>query len=1179
MRLKELELHGFKSFARKTKIRFDDQYSVIVGPNGCGKSNISDAIRWVLGEQSAKNLRGSKMEDVVFAGSADLKPMNYCKVSITFDNYDKSLPIDYEEVVVSRIVYRTGESKYQINKSNVRLKDVRELFMDTGLGKEGYSIISQGRIDEILSSKPEERRVLLDEAAGVSKYKYKRDESLKRLTNTLENLSRVEDIMQEADKTRLYLKKEAEKAEKALGLKKELELKELAHFKQISSEISKDMDELKDEFDQEKNKLKEVKSSFEKNKKSLEDAKIKLNFLEVDEQNKKIEYKNIESTYNEVSTNLKIDTQKLISFKKDIERIIEDIASQNIKLASLNEKEKKENKDLELENNNLALLNEKSLQINGDIRLLKTELLKLNESVEDAKSNLNFHKEKQNQYDLTLMTNDNLAKNYQIEFESLTMDMDLHTNNQEALIKEIREKDLNAKALISDITKLEDGRDKIKELVQQLEESLDKQVDELKTITNQLSHLESNLSLLMNLNDNYEGFYKPVQNFLKISRDNKEIRSRYINPLADEIRVKDGFEKAIEYALGGQLQNIITRTMEDTEILINYLKSNNIGRLTFLPLERFFSGKKDKLGLFESDYIEFASDVVKCKNEIKPLIDSLLGRTIIVDSMQKARSLANKTKNRIVTLDGDIINTSGSIVGGSNKFGSYNLLNRKKEIKNLKTDIENINNKILNLNKIIDKSKLDLEKEIKSLEEINQNIKKKTEVRNTLMGELNQLKLEEALLLNEVSKTKDKIDDIRKKIASFTSFDQNEIEETKKEVIDLVSEISMLEKKSEKKNSILVDLEKESFINKNKIDSSERDIRVFSNNVSSIKNEIIEGNKNLIRLEGDYESSKLLYESTQTKIAEYEKTLNIYEELVEKYEDDLLDLEARVKEGRNELTMLNDLNLALANESSKLELSISRKESFYNNLYEKLSFHKISLMEDYGYSSDELQIKLDSLEELFVDEDELKKIKKSYMKISNYNEAAIEEYKAIKSDYEFYMNQKDDLLNSKADVEEVISSLEVQILDEFNTSFKEINSRFDRIFSTLFEGGSARLILDNNTDLSGGVDIEAKLPGKNMQNLSLLSGGERALIAVSLLFAIFETNPAPFCILDEADAALDEANINRYVEYLKSFDDIQFIMITHRKTTMVIANTMYGVTMEEEGISKVLRLELGEYDN
>lgn len=1172
MKLKELEIHGFKSFARKTKIKFDNKYSVIVGPNGCGKSNISDAIRWVLGEQSPSSLRGSKMEDVVFSGTQDLGPMNYCKVSIIFDNSDKSLDLPYNEVRVTRTVYRTGESKYELNKVNVRLKDIRELLMDTGLGKEGYSIISQGKIDEILSAKPEQRRSLLDEAAGVSKYKYKRDESVKRLDNTLNNLLRVDDIMNEVEKNLNYLKKEATKAKKAIELKNQLENLELTYYKKLYQKSF-------NEFKEKSGVLRDLIRSKNKANKTLaglkqmeETIKSELASLEHKLDLDRKTYNEMLEESNRTYTQVQLKSQLLENFTKDKARQEEDRLKAENKL-------KKLRKDIDLEKVELKSISTHLEEAENKLASLEKEYkekdqarVKVKKASEDIGLELSGLYKAMEDFNVNLKANKTLVETFKDELRNLNRS-----------IKDLKVDESKLKDSIGLLEGDYQGSKKLEESLKKNVSELNFKLDELRTLgqeaTEDISRikalkekLESNHKLLSGLYSNYEGFYKPVQRFLQLAKNSKDISKAYVNPLAEEIKVEKGYEKAIKYSLGSQVQNIITETTEDAKFLIGILKKNKIGRLTFLPLDRYKTPKRNLGSLKEDDYLRNAADVLSYKPRLKPLIESLLARTIIVETMDDAVRASKLSTNRIVTLDGDIINSSGSIVGGSTKNSSTNLIGRGEEIENLEKEIKIASENLREKTQILEglrKEYGDAEARIKyKMEDLNKAEEKTIEMIDQLDSKKGELKVLRSSIINLESQIMDK--EVKSKLYEL---EEPNIDYLDEDIRNLEEKNKVLLKEFNDLDKNIRDLEISILDYKNKKSSLERDYRIGQNKIENLSAEVFNEQSQIKRFE---DSFKLSLEEESKNIAAYEDDQNRLADLkifLERLKIDLSKSEETIKLERNKLNDSYEDLVGLTKLVNQKDLKIEKYRQEIFSSQEKVSFKRNQILEDFAYTDQDLAEKLSGIEAKEVEESLVKKLRTDYLKISNYNEDSLEEYRQVKDEYDFYTKQREDLTKSKADVESVIKTMERKIHEDFNRAFEDINLRFNKIFARLFDGGSARLVLDTSNNLASGVEIEAKLPGKSMKNLSLLSGGERALIAVSLLFAIFETNPAPFCILDEADAALDESNITRYLDYLKSFEDIQFIIITHRKTSMEIAQKIYGVTMEEEGISKILDLE------
>ncbi len=1176
MRLNKLEIQGFKSFKEKTELVFDNQFSVIVGPNGSGKSNISDAIRWVLGEQSAKSLRGSKMEDVIFTGTENSKPMNYCKVSITFDNNDGVLPLDYKEVAVSRKVFRDGDSEYTINKNNCRLKDIRELFLDTGVGKEGYSIISQGRIDEILSSRPEERRLIFDEASGVAKLKYKKDEAAKKLQKTLDNLTRIKDITNQLKDRFQYLEKESEKAKEGLKLINELELHQLSHYKKylidseselkVNSYKHEELSVLRDSLLEEINEINKTYDPLKENLRVLEselEEKSKL----IDELGKNLTF--LKADYQVLTEKLDLKNHELLRVKQDIEN--EKKTLEKIKLNI--EKERKLQNELEkkIEENEEILKNK-----NAILEEIEKRIIEVKEKQAIKEEEIAGLRERLSELELSKNTNLGLSKNYSMDLVHLNEDLNKTIQNN---VEIKRDQDQNTELRnqkLDEIDKLKNEYNILLEKLQSYQYDYDSIKSNELDLKSKISRLKSNYEIINNIYQNYEGFNKSVQRLLKNSERNPEVKSKIIGTLAELITVKDRYMKSIEYALGQSLQNIVTKTSFDAKFLIEYLKKENLGRVTFLPIERFVPRQRALNGLSDSDYLAVASDVIRCNENIKPIIEYQLNRTLIVQDMEKALKISKlNNQNRIVTLDGDIINTWGSMIGGSvYKNTASSLINRKNEIEHLvksiskaeqelvsssekiKSNIENINNtktRIKSYEEVIFELKSEIDSLNNTITEINLKLDINNEKIDNIKSEINQKNLRQSELLNV---SEDDIKEIRTTISEFEH--QNElIDNSKRKLYD------------DKMN-----MDVEILAYKNEVELIKRDVLIAENNISDY-------DANMSFTMGSLERNEKYMSDCETEIVTINKRLIENEKDSEKLELEISNGKMKVDGCRSEIADLkikydnmSESRFTLTSEISEIDLKISKLENQIFSIEERIKSRKDALIEEYLISEDDLISKLESLEPIKTSLNAIKELKNKIKEIGHFSYDSIEEFKLVSDELEFYTSQKEDLLNSKSDIEKIIETLDIKIVDTFNTSFLDINNKFNKIFSILFKGGRARLILNTNDVLNAGVDIEVEPPGKKLQNLSLLSGGERALTAVALLFAIFETRPAPFCILDEVDAALDESNIARYVKYLRSFKDIQFIIITHRKLTMEIADTLYGVTMEQEGISKMLTLEL-----
>lgn len=1176
MRLNKLEIHGFKSFADKTELVFDKQFSVIVGPNGSGKSNISDAIRWVLGEQSAKSLRGSKMEDVIFTGTENSKPMNYSKVAITFDNAEGMLPVDYKEVVVSRKVFRDGDSEYTINKNNCRLKDIRELFMDTGVGKEGYSIISQGRIDEILSSRPEERRLIFDEASGVAKLKYNKEEASKKLQRTLDNLTRIKDIINQLKDRTVYLEKESEKAKEGLKYINELEVHQLSYYKKYLRDSEGEINSFNYKFEE----LNDAKSELTQNLNSINESinplKSHIESLENQLNDKNSVYEEITNKITYLDAEIIVLKEKIGLKTRELNRAEQEISAETNSIERINQTiEKEQLKISELDCNiktTEQLSNEKQLQYEDvDNRII--EIKKIQQGIVEKINALN-----QDLSEMLLAKNTNigLSKNFILDLEKLNSELIELETNKKRIEEDLLVSDNCLKSLVKDNNSKQEKLENLKSQCLNLEKVISDHIFKENRIASQIQQQKSNYEIIKNINLNYEGFNKSVQRLLKSGHANHEVSKRIVGTLAELISVKDEYQKAIEFALGQSLQNIVTNTSDDAKFLISYLKSNRLGRVTFLPIDRFEKKPRSLQGLNTNDYLIVASDAVECNDNIRNIIEYHLNRTLIVRNMDEALQISSKNKNnRIVTLDGDIVNTWGSMVGGSVYKGTgTSLINRKSEMESLVKSIQDLENE-LNETKLKIKEFTEKLDSLKSdLNEVENLVKNNDEEMDSLNVEISEKSIKFNICLDRIDDISLEIKNKKERQSNLSRVSDDEINalETKIKNLDLENQEIDNQKRKLYDDKMNLDVELIQFNNEKEL--LKRDKLISENTIEDNKVNLdytlksIERNKQFIL---DCESE---IKTLEKQLTDNSHLISINRSKIESMDSEIENNKTELKEEKIKYDEMVENRLTITSELSKVDLDISKIQSQFNSLNERIQNRKDSLIEEYSFSEEELQFRLESLIEVKTNQTNIKNLKNKIRDIGHFSYDSIEEFQIVSKEYEFYKTQKDDLLSSKSDIEEIIQTLDLKIIDTFNASFSDINERFNNIFAILFKGGRARLVLNTSDVLNSGVDIEVEPPGKKLQNLSLLSGGERALTAVALLFAIFETRPAPFCILDEVDAALDESNIARYVNYLKSFKGIQFIIITHRKLTMEIADILYGVTMEQEGISKMLTLSL-----
>ncbi|MCI6276111.1 MAG: chromosome segregation protein SMC [Clostridium sp.] len=1183
MFLKSIEIRGFKSFADKTELSFKKGVTAVVGPNGSGKSNISDAIRWVLGEQSVKTLRGGKMEDVIFAGTQFRKPVGLAQVSLTLDNSEGELPLDYSDVTISRRLYRNGDSEYLINNNSCRLKDVQELFMDTGIGKEGYSIIGQGKIDAILSGKPDERRALLEEAAGIVKFKSRKLESEKKLQSTEQNLVRLDDIILAMEERLEPLEIDSKKAKEFLELSNEQRGLEISLIIHSISQLSERIKAYENELNKSEDEKKHLSEDSEKLKKSLQEINAEIEIEEhsfSEEKNKFYEFKeliqklngdivvleerinNAENSLAKNNLEIEVIEEKIAQLKEiekgdriEIESLLEEKKSYESKICDLEKKiydfnkestileeDSKNFRELSIEIlRNIAKCNNEKTSLKSDIDNLDSKVLSLREQSDNYKNNLEINKT------TTLLLEEEKDKTYS----------DINLMNEK-----VKENKKLKNSLLNEISNMEGN---------------------LKTQSAQINKFEANHNMLMNLERDYEGYNKSVKNLMQHIEENKIGSAKgKVFVLGEILEVEKKFEVAIDIALGAAVSNIITSDELMAKNLINYLKEKNLGRATFLPLS-IIQGKKLNLNSNITSlkgFLGIASDVVNYNKLYEKAITSVLGRTIICDTMNTALNIAKYTNHsyKIVTLDGEVINPGGSMTGGSIYKKATNVLGRKREIKELEEKIQALLKKQYTLEKSLE----DKKREFKALDDEFLNLRDDIHHKNIEMTKIQERILS---LRNENKKLEDNIVTsdresriIEKKIIEL----KNKLDEKEKELKHLENSEEKNKKDiilaDEKKQELIKNLESEKEVfTKLKIEKAQldevisakksnanrnlSDLKEAINKSSEIKKEISESD--LIKSE-----SSAFIEKKKSDILDYENKIKELESAFESYEKKRFSLKESLSKFTDNLEDINSLIRKNEEEISKLGIAKAKYEIEMQGYLTKLN-------EDMNLTLAEAE----DLAERDIDvqgtKTRISALKGKISSLGNVNLGAIEEYKEVSSKYEFMCLQREDLEKSKKELLNVIEEMTCKMKDMFNENFQKLREYFNETFRELFKGGRADLILGEGDELSANIEINVEPPGKKLQNINLMSGGEKVLSAIALLFAILKMKPTPFCILDEIEAALDDANVFRYASFLKEFSsNIQFIVITHRKGTMEASDVMYGVTMEEKGVSKIISVDL-----
>ena len=1190
MFLKRLEIQGFKSFPEKIRLDFKKGITGVIGPNGSGKSNISDAIRWVLGEQNARTLRGDKMEDIIFIGTKNRKPLGFAEVTIYIDNTDKKLPLEYNEIAVTRKVFRSGESNYYINGTSCRLKDIHELFMDTGIGKEGYSLIGQGKIDTILSNKSEDRRALFEEAAGIIKFKNRRIQAENRLEEVRKNLIRTNDIIVELEKQINPLFEQQEKAKQFLSLSQQLKEIHINLFVEEYKIAEKNIIEILQNIENLNETIKSLqlqKENYIKEEKQLKDS-ILLKEKEIEILNNEVVDINIDIEKNQ--NNINLDNQNIQFLREDINRIKEEQEKNNEFILKKNEEIKLIKVSLEAKNLEYSLKKDELDKLYIEFENISA---KMSEDEEEFKNINNEIVEKihlSSEISNKLTIYESFKQSLEEKLKELKQNINLYKSkiNEKTTRKMVLEKNL------IDIKEQENNINENINLYSNNFEKIKLELENIKQINNEENkkyiELKNKHKILEELEKDYEGYFGSVKVILKEKENNIKF-SGVCSAIGELITVPKEYEIAIEIALGGAIQNIVTKTEEDAKLSINYLKETKQGRATFLPISSIKAKpiKEKENILKEIGVIGIADDLIKFNIEYKEIMSNILGRTIIIDNIDNAIYLSKKYKYmyKVVTLDGELINTGGFLTGGSISKKSAGIFSRGRELKAI---IEDINTLELSINK----NKNIIKEKEENVLNIQKNIDKNKEI-------LNNINLEKIKLQGDINQISQYIKDLETNIDNNTNSMiniNNQLEESYIDNNDLEIQLNTLNEEIESLKDYILKfsskMEKEK-INK---DNSFNYINQLKLDIKEIEYQIKNSNENIYRLNINIDSLNSNNNNLSIKIKSNNDKEIILKENIKIIEKNIEELKLK---NNNLKSSINNLQLEKNNINTSIENIIKdinktnqnilqvennkvKAEAKKENIEEKIDILCNNMWEEYEITyasacSNYKNINL-SFEDLKKQENN---IKSKISKLGNVNVGAIEEYKIVKERYDFNIQQREDILKADDDLKNIIATLVTEMEQQFKQQFYLINKNFSQVFSEIFGGGKAELILvDENNILTSGVDIVAQPPGKNLQNLNLLSGGERTLTAMSLLFAILRMKPSPFCVLDEIEAALDDANVLRYTKFLKNIaNDNQFILITHKTGTMEISDVLYGVTMEEQGVSKVISVQLEdakEYD-
>ena len=1194
MSFQKIEMQGFKSFADKTQIKFESGITCIVGPNGCGKSNVADAIRWVIGEQRAKNLRGSSMQDVIFNGTEKRKALSFCEVSLHFDNSKGIFPkIPQTEVVITRKIYRSGESEYLINHQKSKLKDIVNLLHDCGIAKDGYSIIGQGKVEEVLSSKPEDRRAIFEEATGISKFKKEKRENEAKLFRTRDNLERYEDIMKEIDSQLRPLERQAEKAKKHQELSGELKHHEinLYIYKHDNASVTKDRISAK---------IKEYDVEIESNQ--AEYIKAQEEYAKRDK-----EINNIDADTNRLYNELLVKSQGYERQKGESNLHNERMGNVQKRIEELNQKlDYAKQRKIEL-SEELSIREREVEETKTLLQINEGELKQKGEEYDRIIGALSQGEEEKEQKQRDMLASMEALSEIKANLSSLVSQKTSFEERKKELedkVSALKEKIDSTIAENEDLIEqrnglkeaLEDIKERIKEHQQkeEIQSSRIREIDaKLFSLNTSAAKLEERENFLESVKNAYEGYQQSVKNLLLQADEHSDIKAKIKGVVASVIRTEKNYELAIETVLGASSQNVITDNDADAKYLIEFLKRSNGGRVTFLPVNTAkVRPNSDTVtrALRDSGAVGLATELVKYDSYYKNIISALLGNTLVCDNVDNALVIAKKYgfAFRIVTLDGELLGTGGAITGGSRNQNRNNLLSNERELADTKEKIARVKEGLVNgavakekatalkeeESKMIARLQAGLnskETQMAALEEkysgIEKNILEKQAELKSYEFELEKINVKLDYIANEYEKA-----DSSNKEIEARQFDAKSKAESGSE------EVSGLKNQRDVISNEYTSLQIQNATLKSKLSTCENDVTRIGEELLEIEEQRKLNDEELSACQKTMAELQVTLAKSSVSLAEKEEIDNIkiklssLDEMKEK-------LKAEREDADRTRQLLNEKITTLTEKRHNEDVALTKVDS-------DLEYMQQKILEDYGFDYDMcLQLKEDSYD-ILTSQENISRLKKEIISLGAINPNAVEDFEIQSERYKAMSVQRDDLLSAANDIQKIIDELSTKMLAMFTTGFEKIRENFKQTFSELFGGGSAELSLDLTDEegnevspLDAGIEITAVPSGKTPQKLSLLSGGERALTASAILFAILKLRPMPFCVLDEIEAALDEANVDRFARYLKNYaDDTQFIVITHRKPTMELADSLFGVTMQEKGVSSIVSVKLSDVE-
>ena len=1176
MYLKEIEIQGFKSFADKTKVVFDQGVTAVVGPNGSGKSNITESLRWALGESSVKSLRGGKMPDVIFAGTESRKPLNYASVVVTLDNQDGFIKDAGQEIKVERHIYRTGDSEYKIDGKKVRLRDIHDLFLDTGLGRDSFSIISQGKVEEIFNSKPEERRAIFEEAAGVLKYKTRRKETESKLQQTQDNLDRLEDIIYELDNQIKPLEKQAETARKFIELDGQ---RKAIYLDVLVAQIQASKAEL-DLTEEELNQVQELLTSYYQKREELEEENQTLKKKRHDLQ---AEMSKDQSTLMDLTGLISELERKLALSKLETEQVALNQQEAQARLASLDEKRNALIQEKEEKEANLSQLEENLAVNTKELNRLEAELLAFSDDPDQMIEQLR-------ERFVAFLQEEADVSNQLIRIENDLENSRQQTQKQEEQLESLKEQLASAKSKASEQElALKSAKEEVQSLLadyqtnakqeEEQKQAYQSQQNQLFGRLDNLKNKQAKAQSLENILKNHSNFYAGVKSVLQ----EKNRLGGIIGAVSEHLTFDVHYQTALEIALGASSQHIIVEDEQAATKAIDFLKQNRAGRATFLPLTtikaRSISGQNQDVIASSPGFLGMADELVTFDAKLEAIFKNLLATTAIFDTVEHARDAARKVRYqvRMVTLDGTELRTGGSYAGGANR--QNNSIFIKPELEQLQKEIA--------------QEEILLRQEEENLKSVQEALNELSQTLETIKSQGEQARIQEQGLYLAYQQTSQQVEELEtllklqeQELTNLRGGDwQAEKEKCQERLTVIATEKQKLESEIEEIKS-----------NKNAIQERYQNLQEKISQERLLKTEML-GQK---RYEvADIERINNELENLNIEQEEIERLLQEKVDNLEKVDTELLaKQEAEAKSQKEEIQQglirkqfeLDDIEGQLDDIASHLEQARqqneewirkqTRAEATKEKITDRLRYLQAQLTEEYQISYTEALEQANQLEDLAIAEQKVKDLEKSIRSLGPVNLDAIEQFDEVHERLEFLNSQRDDILSAKNLLLETITEMNDEVKERFKSTFEAIRESFKVTFKQMFGGGQADLILTEGDLLTAGVEISVQPPGKKIQSLNLMSGGEKALSALALLFSIIRVKTIPFVILDEVEAALDEANVKRFGDYLNRFDkDSQFIVVTHRKGTMAAADSIYGVTMQESGVSKIVSVKLKDLEN